>query len=199
MRALLVLLIALPALPLFAADFEAGVRHVVAMPMGESGDLDIPLSRGFAATGEVFFTPRISAQLSATFVNPEAILYPSTPPPEDVDLGTLGLDVYSATARLHFRSEHRFSPFVGAGGALVMLGNLDDQFGGDVEAEFDDELTFVVEGGVRYRFRPSLFLELSAAYLPLEAETQVIRTNIALPETVGIDPLIVSAGASWRF
>lgn len=195
-RTLLVLLL---ALPVCAADFEAGIRHVVAMPMGESGDLDLPLSRGFSANGEVFFTPRVSAQLSAIFVNPEAILFPATPPPDDVDLGTLGLDIYSATARLHFASERRLSPFVGAGGALVMLGNLDDQFGDEVEAEFDDELTFVVEGGVRYRFRPSIFLELSAAYLPLEAKTQVVRTNVALPETVGIDPLIVSAGASWRF
>ncbi len=194
-----VLVVLLLALPVAAADFEAGVHHIIAMPQGESGDLDLPLSRGFSATGEVFFTPRVSTQFTAAFVNPEAILFPSTPPPDDVDLGTLGLDIYSATARWHFAPEHRVSAFVGGGGALVMIGNLDDQFGDDVEVEFDDEVTFVVEGGVRYRFRPRLFFEVSAAYLPLESESHIVKSNVAIPSTLGIDPLIVSLGASWRF
>jgi hypothetical protein len=187
------------ALPVAAADIELAIHHVVAFPMGESGDLDIPMSRGFSASGEVFFTRRVSAQATALFINPEAILYPATPPPDDVDLGTLGLDVYYATARWHFAPERRISAFAGGGAALVMIGNLDDQFGDEVEAEFDDEVTFVVEGGLRYRFRSRLFLLLSATYLPLKPETRVIRTSVPLPETVGVDPLIVSAGASWRF
>jgi len=194
-----VLLILLLALPVAAADFEVGVRHVVAMPMGESGDLDIPLGRGFAATGEVFFTPHVSTQLAATFVNPEAILYPSTPPPDDVDLGTLGLDIYSLVARYHFAPQRRVSAFAGAGGALVTIGNLDDQFGDEVDVEFDNETTFVVEGGVRYRFRPSIFLELSAAYMPIEAKPSRVRSAYTLPDKIGVDPLIVSLGASWRF
>lgn len=197
-RALIVLLV---AFPLAAADFEAGIRHVIAMPTGESGDLDIPMSRGFSATGEVFFTPRVSAQFTALFVNPEAILYPSAPPPDDVDLGTLGLDIYSATARVHFGAARRLSAFAGAGGALVVIGNLDDQFGDEVEAEFDNETTFVVEGGLRYRFRPRIFLELSAAYVPIEGKPKIriAHSAYALPDKVGIDPLIVSLGASWRF
>jgi outer membrane protein W len=194
-----VLFALLLALPVAAADFEIGVRHVVAIPTGDSGDLDLPLSRGFAATGEFFFTPRVSAQASALFVNPEAILFPSAPPPNDVDLGTLGLDVYSATARVHFAPERRLSAFAGGGAALVILGDLDDQFGDEVEAEFDNELTLVVEGGLRYRFRPRVFFDLSASYLPLEAQPKITRSAYALPETMGIDPLIVSVGVAWRF
>ncbi|HEX7828973.1 MAG TPA: OmpW family outer membrane protein [Thermoanaerobaculia bacterium] len=196
MRILIILLL---ALPLSAADFEAGIQHVVAMPMGESGDLDVPIGRGFAASGEWFFTPRVSARARALFVNPEAILFPSNPPPNDVDLGTIGLDLYSITARYHFAPERRLSAFVGGGGALAMIGNLDDRFGEEVEAEFDNETTLLVEGGLRYRFRPRIFLELSATYVPLEAEPKIARSAYTLPDTVGLDPLIVSVGASWRF
>jgi outer membrane protein with beta-barrel domain len=196
LRAIVLLLL---ALPLAAADFEVGVQHVVAIPMGDSGDLDVPLGRGFAASGEWFVSPRVSARASVLFVNPEAILFPSTPPPNDVDLGTIGLDLYSVTARYHFAPERRLSAFVGGGGALAVIGNLDDQFGDEVEAEFDNETTFLVEGGVRYRFRPRIFFELSATYVPLEAEPKLVRSAYPLPDTIGLDPLIVSLGVSWRF
>jgi hypothetical protein len=137
-RLLFVLLFAFPAL---AADFEAGIRHVVVMSMGDSGELDIPLSRGFAATGEVFWTESISTQFAASFVNPEAILFPANAEP--VDLGTLGLDVYSVTARYHFAPASRFSAYAGGGGAFVIVGNLDDQFGDAVYLEYDEQTTFL--------------------------------------------------------
>jgi len=202
MKRLTLALLVLLALPLAAADFELGIRHVVSKTMGDSGDLDLALGRGFGATAEVFWTKRWSTNVAATLVNPEAILFPSTPPPNDVDLGTLGLDVYSLTARWHMRPDARLSTFVGAGGALVQIGNLDDQFGQTFYADFDNETTFVVEGGLRYRFRPSIAFELGAMYVPLEAEPHVrlaTDPNVGLPAKLGLDPVIVSVGASWRF
>lgn len=192
MRKLLVLL--LLATPLFAADYELGIRHVVAQTTGDSGDLDLPMSRGFGASAEIFWTKHFAMTAAATFVNPEAIL-------RDVDLGTLGMDVYSATARWYFAPDARLSAFAGAGGALVQLGNLDDQFGDAFEADFANETTFVVEGGVRYRVQ-HVVLELGVMYVPLDAEPRVRRATdpkIALPAKLGIDPVIVNVGAAWRF
>ena len=184
-RLIFVLLLAAPA---FAADFEAGIRHVVMNAMGESGELDLPMSRGFAATGEVFWTERLSTQFAASFVNPEAILHPAGAEP--VDLGTLGIDIYSATARWHFTPAARFSAYAGGGAALVMLGNLDDQFGDEVLVEYDNQTTFLGEAGVRYRFRPRLFLDLGVAYMPLSADGEI---------ELNVDPLTVSGGIAWRF
>jgi outer membrane protein W len=181
----------------FAADFEAGVRHVVVFQTGQASDLDLPLSRGFAATADVFWTERISTQFAATFINPEAILFP--PNAEPVDLGTLGLDTYSASVRWHFAPQSRFGAYAGGGAALVQIGNLDDQFGEDVEAKFDSETAFLVEGGLRYRLLPRLFVELGVTYMPLSAETNVIKTNVNLPAEVGLDPVTVSGGVAWRF
>jgi outer membrane protein W len=84
----------------------------------------------------------------------------------------------------------------------VFIGNLDDRFGDDIEVEFDPELTFVAEGGVRYRIHPRIALEVGVTYVPLEATADMLRANdprVPLPRTVAVDPLIVNVGAAWRF
>ncbi|HEY0372715.1 MAG TPA: hypothetical protein VGD79_11975 [Thermoanaerobaculia bacterium] len=194
MRSALVLAI-LVTLPLRAVDIEAGVEHVFAMPMGDTGELEIPTSRGFGAHLEIFWSERVSTRASAVFLNPAAILYPDNPPPNDIDLGTLGLDIYSATARFHFARHRGFSGFAGGGVALVEIGNLDDQFDDEIEIEFDPQTTFVVEGGVRYRVHPHIVLEVGAAYLPLELKD----APPPLQPSIGVDPLLISAGVAWHF
>lgn len=179
-RLVLVLLLALPA---SAADVEVGIRHVVMTATGETAGLDLPMSRGFAATAEVFWTERLSTQFAASFVNPEASF-------EDVDLGTLGLDIYSVTARWHIAPASRLSGYAGAGAALVSIGNLDDQFGDEVLVEYGNETTFMAEAGLRYRLLPRLFVELGASYLPLSADGEI---------ELNVDPLVIGGGVAWRF
>lgn len=187
MKRLLVILL-FAAAPAFGAEYEAGIRHVVVSSTGESGDLDLPLSRGFGATFDVFFTERLSAQFAASFANPEAILRPANAEP--VDLGTLGLYIYSATARYHLAPASRLSAYAGAGPAFVVLGNLDDQFGDDIYVEYDSQTTFVAEAGVRFRLHPRLFVDIGAAYMPLGGKGEI---------ELNVDPLIVSGGLAWRF
>ena len=188
------------SLPLRAADFELGIRHVGHWPMGDGafdgGDVEIVSSRGFAATAEVFWTPRISTQLAGTFVNPAAFLHPA-----EVDLGTFGMDAYSLSARYHFTPDARFSPFAGAGAAMVIFGDLEDRFGDDIEMTFDRETTFLVEGGLRYRVFPNVIVDAAISYMPAEATRNHVRndTALALPTTVAVDPLTLSVGAAWRF
>jgi len=193
------------AVPLRAADLELGIRHLSTWPRGEKGfdggDLEVVSSRGFGATAELFWTPRVSTQLAATFINPAAIVFPTNPPPNDLDLGTFGMDTYSVTARYHVAPDARFSPFVGAGGAMVIFGDLEDRFGDDIEMTFEHQIAPVVEGGVRCRLFERVRLEVSASYMPLEATPNHLRndTTVPLPSSVSVDPLTVSFGAAWRF
>ena len=201
-RASVFLLLLIVIFPANAAEIEAGVQHVIAMASGDTGTLDVKTSRGFGAHVEVFWSDRVSTRAAAVFLNPAAILFPENPPPTDVDLGTLGLDIYSATARIHLGGQRRLSAFAGGGAALVVIGNLDDQFGDAVEIEFDPETTFVAEAGLRYRIFPRVVLEAGVTYMPLEAEADILRATdprYPLPSTIAVDPLIVSAGAAWRF
>ncbi len=204
MKIALLLTLAL-AMPVRAADLELGIRHLSTWPRGDrafaGGELEVVSSRGFAATAEVFWTPRLSTQLAATFVNPAAFIFPTNPPPNDLDLGTFGIDTYSVTARYHFAPDARFSPYAGAGGALVIFGDLEDRFGDDIEMTFDRETAVLVEGGLRYRVFPRVVLDAAVTYMPLEATPNQVRngTNVPLPASVNVDPLTVSVGAAWRF
>lgn len=201
MRSAVLLAAILFTVSVVASEIEAGVQHLILMP-AESGALEIEPSRGFSAHAEVFWKDALSTRAAVTFLNPAAILFPENPPPDDVDLGTLGLDIYSVSARFHMRTHHRLSAFAGAGGAFVVIGNLDDQFGDDVEIDFDPELSFIAEGGLRYRFRPQIVLETGLVYLPLEGDSKIRRAadpRYTVPETVKLNPLIVSVGAAWRF
>ena len=199
MRAAVALLLFL-ACPLHAADLELGLRHLSMRPMGEDafegGTLDIVSSRGFAATAELFWTPRISTQLAGTFVNPAAFI-----PNANLDLGTFGIDTYSLTARYHFAPDARFSPFAGGGPAVVIFGDLEDRFGDDIEITFDREIGFLAEGGLRYRVFPNVVVDVAVSYMPLEATPNHVRndTSVVLPTIVKVDPLTISAGAAWRF
>ena len=199
------LFLLLLATPLRAADLELGIRHLSMSPQGDGafdgGELEVVSSRGFAATAEVFWTPRISTQLAATFVNPAAFVFPTNPPPNDLDLGTFGIDTYSATARVHFAPDARFSPFVGAGGAVVIFGDLEDRFGDDIEMTFDRENAFLVEGGLRYRVFPHVIVDAAVSYMPVEAKPNHVRndTSVPLPASVQVDALTISVGAAWRF
>jgi outer membrane protein W len=199
MKRLAVLL--LLALPLYAADVEVGIHHVATVMTGEDaydgGTLDVEVSRGFAASAEVFFSDRLSTQFAATFINPVAVINPG-----DVDLNTISLDIYSLTGRWHFAPAARFSAFAGAGAAFVSLGNLEERFDDRIEIEFDPETTFLAEAGVRYRVRPHIILTGALTYMPLEAESIVIRDarpGVALPPRISLDPVTLSLGAAWRF
>jgi outer membrane protein W len=196
MRGAIGLLVLLTAMPLFGADFEAGLRHVGMWPMASS-DVHVVSSRGFAATGEVFWSENVSTQFAATFLNPAAFVGPN----DVVDLGTLGIDTYSASARWHFMPQRRFSAFAGAGVALVSLGNLEDRFGDDFEVTFGNEMTYLAEAGVRFRFLENVYLDVAVSYMPLEAETTFVKNDdqLVFPSTLNLDPLTVSAGAAWRF
>ncbi|HEY0156368.1 MAG TPA: OmpW family outer membrane protein [Thermoanaerobaculia bacterium] len=195
----LLLLLAL-ALPIAAADVDVSVSHVGTFMTGDNafpgGELDVQTSRGFAASADVFWTPRLSTRFAATFINPVAILQPA-----DIDLNTVSLDIYSASARFHFTPAARLSPFAGGGAAIVSFGNLEERFADEILMELDPEAAFLVEAGVRYRFRPRIFLEVAVSYMPLEGEVDVVRERegVALPSRVAFDPVTISAGAGWRF
>jgi hypothetical protein len=196
MRIVIALALAIITTPLFAADFEAGIRHVGMWPSASS-DVNVVSSRGFAATGEVFWNERVSTQFAATFLNPAAFVGPN----DVVDLGTLGLDTYSASARWHVAPQKRWSVFAGGGVALVSLGNLEDRFGDDLEITFDSEVTYLAEAGVRFRFVENVYLDAAVSYMPLEAEAKFVKNDnqIVFPSTLNLNPVTFSVGAAWRF
>lgn len=184
-----------------APALEVGARYVVTRVHEETtfptGRLHVSSSSGFGATAELFWTERVSTQLSATFVQPESFLFPNSG--REIDLATIGLNPVALTARLYFPA--RFSPFLGGGAAIVIPGDLEDRFGDDLEIEFDRQHTYVAEAGMRYRKSAKVAFDLSATYMPLEMDLHVRRNTIGapLPPKLRLNPVILGAAASWRF
>jgi outer membrane protein len=176
----------------WSAELEVGGRYFYIRP-AESGALDLQTAMGFGVTAEVFWWDRVSTHLAASFSQPQAILG------RNLDLGTLGINPIALTARYHLAPQSRLSPFIGAGGALVMLGNLDDFFGDEILAEFENETAFAAEAGLRWRLTPHVRLEAALSRIALRAVPLVRKSNVPLPSMIEIDPLSASGGVSWRF
>ena len=185
-----------------AAEVAVGVRTLAAKAIagGSYGDgsVDIGTSGGFAATGEVFISDRLSTHLAASFLNPAAFLRPDDA--EAIDLNTLGIDTYSATIRYQHPGR-RFTPFAGAGAGYTIFGNLEERFGDRIEMTFENSVSWIVEGGIRYHVMDGLWIDAAVAWMPLEAERATAKndTSLQLPERVAIDPVTISVGASWRW
>jgi outer membrane protein W len=203
MRRSFAIILLLAAMPLAGADVEIGVRHLSMWPAGEgardAGSIDVVSSRGFGVGAEVFWTPAFSTQLAGTFFNPAAFL---ESPEGTVDLNTLGIDTWSLSARYDLAPEARWSGFAGAGVALVSFGNLEERFGDTLEIELENHATWLAEGGIRYRYRPRLTLDVAVAWMPVEGKARSIRNDgphPAPPSSVRLDPVTLSVGAAWRF
>jgi outer membrane protein W len=185
------LLLFLPRMASADPEIEIGARYLTTR-LREEDALSVHSSNGFGATAEAFWTERVSTQVSGTFIQPVAFV-------NDIDLGTLGLQTVAVTARFYART--RFAPFVGAGGAVVIPGDLDDRFGENLLVEFDTAQGFAAEAGVRYRRSETVAFELVAMYVPLELDLRVTRNRngVPLPSTLRLDPVVLAVGASWRF
>ncbi len=187
----LVLLLLALATPLFAQT-ELGGRYIATIEQ-KTENIELHTCQGFAAFGEKFWSESLSTRLEARFLQPAAFV-------SGVDLGTLGIEPLALTMRYHLAPQARFSPYAGAGVAYVRFGDLDDQFGDDVDVTFDAETAFVGEAGVRLRLHERIYFDFGVTYMPVDATPQIHRSaGVVLPDKVKINPIVLGGAASWRF
>jgi opacity protein-like surface antigen len=103
--------------------------------------------------------------------------------------GDLAMGAFTGSAEYHFFRNSLFSPYVGAGLALV-ASELTNTPVGDIEA--DSELTWLVSGGVDVNITPRFAITGDVTYMPYEVDFQPVAT-------VGMDPTIISLGVKFRW
>ena len=163
---------------------------------GDDVDFNFDSDQGFGIGLNVFWSNRISTEFVASQFSPEAAFE------GDVDFGSSSLDMIPITATLqfHFAPDSRFDPYVGAGVAYVLFDEfdgLDDLDELDIdEIDVDDDYGFVVNAGMSFDITPNFAIVADAKYVPIEAE---INASGLAPATLEINPLILSAGASFQF
>jgi outer membrane protein W len=111
------------------------------------------------------------------------------------DVGSLDLDMLTATGQLHFARGSMISPYIGAGVAYVSgeAGAID---GSELEnADLENEVDFLANAGLNVGLGRSLVIFLDGKYVMYEARGEGDPDDDALD----VNPLIIAAGIKWRF
>ena len=116
---------------------------------------------------------------------------------EDIaeDVGSLDLDILSATAQLHFARGSIISPYIGGGAAYISgeAGSIDED---EIEdADLENEVDFLANAGINLGVGRGFVIFLDGKYVMYEARGEGDDEG----EAIDINPLILSGGIKWRF
>lgn len=116
---------------------------------------------------------------------------------EDIaeDVGSLDLDILSATGQLHFARGSIISPYIGGGVAYVSgeAGSIDEDELDDTDLE--SEVEFLANAGLNLGLGRSFIVFLDGKYILYEARGEGESDG----EALDINPLIISGGIKFRF
>lgn len=203
--AMAVAALALVASPIFAQERSVDLTGYVSwmdpngdntiVDNGEDVDFNFDSDQGFGIGLNVFWSNRISTEFTASKFSPEAAFE------GPVDFGNSSLDMIPITATLqfHFAPDARIDPYIGAGVAYVLFDefdsdNLDELDLGAIDV--DDDYGFVLNAGLSFDITPNFAILGDIKYVPVESD---ISASGLAPSTLEINPLIISAGASFQF
>jgi outer membrane protein W len=111
------------------------------------------------------------------------------------EIGSLDLDVLSATAQLHFARNSMLSPYIGGGVAYISgeAGSID---GDELDEEtLENEVELLANAGINLGLGRSLIVFLDGKYVMYEARGEGDSDG----EAIDLNPLIISGGLKWRF
>ncbi|MHB0972367.1 MAG: OmpW/AlkL family protein [Thermoanaerobaculia bacterium] len=203
--ALAVAALALVASPMFAQERSVDLTGYVSwmdpngdntiVDNGEDVDFNFDSDQGFGIGLNVFWSNRISTEFTASMFSPEAAFE------GDVDFGNSSLDMIPLTATLqfHFAPDSRIDPYIGAGVAYVLFDEFDNDELDELDfgaIDVDDDYGFVLNAGLSFDITPNFAILGDVRYVPIESE---ITASGLAPSTLEINPLIISAGASFQF
>lgn len=112
-------------------------------------------------------------------------------------VGTLTLTPISATVSVHGGND-RFTPYIGAGAAYVMTGDLQSS---DLAAQglgrvtVDNDLTYLLNAGLGIAVTPAVSVNLDARYMPVNVAARFDDGRAQ----VKFNALTFGAGLRWRF
>lgn len=116
---------------------------------------------------------------------------------EDIDeeIGSLDLDILSATGQFHFAKGSMISPYIGGGVAYVSgeVGSIDNDELEDTDLE--NEVEFLANAGLNVGLGRSFVIFLDGKYILYEARGEGDSDDDALE----VNPLIISGGIKFRF
>lgn len=209
------LLAALVALPLHAANrtFEI-TGFVTRVDTNSSGtfnsttpnqDFNISFNSkvGYGAGLNFFVGDTFSIELTGSVVKPDARLEGVAGAVGAVSSSTRMVPL-TAVLQWHFIPKGFIDPYVGAGAAYVLFDNVNNtQNPGNLQVrriDFKDDAGLALNAGVGIAISPSFAITVDGKYVPLKSSASAVFVTGPNSETrVKINPVMVSAGLTWRF
>ena len=118
-----------------------------------------------------------------------------------INLGDFELFPLGAVLQYHIPTSDRLRWFVGAGAGYLIVGDVDTAGTaiGAERIEFESSVGLIVNGGFNYNFGDRWALNADARYAPIETDSEALFVGRDEVEEIHVEPLIVSAGLSYRF
>jgi outer membrane protein len=202
--AVLALLVVLPA----AAQnrfFDLTASAVWVDPTGDSSfdDLSDPASidfdadTGYGAAVNFFVSDRISIELAASKTSPEGTIRRRA-----LGGGTTSVDIVPITGvvQFHFAPNSFIDPYIGAGAAYMLLGDVDGA--DDIQAiDAKDDVGLAVNAGLAIKLGDRVAIVADGKYVPIESDAtaRIVGSNNESQGTIDVSPIILSAGIQLRF
>lgn len=153
-------------------------------------DVDNAITPEFDIT--YYFTDNISAELIAATSKHTITAGTNT-------LGDAWILPPTLTLQYHFTPDEAFSPYIGAGLNYSMFYGEDDAAGFN-GLDVDGGVGYALQAGFDYWLNDNWGVNLDVKYINLDVDVDVNLGATHLDaDNVGLDPVIVGAGVSYRF
>ncbi|MFZ2493755.1 MAG: OmpW family outer membrane protein [Thermoanaerobaculia bacterium] len=164
-------------------------------------DVSFDGTMGYGIGANIFWGDRISTEFAIVRVENDLNFRTRTinATPTQVEMMPI-----TAVMQFHFAPNGRIDPYVGAGAAYVLFGDVDrpeELSNLDFESiDFEDDLGLALNAGVGIKLTNNLGLTLDAKYVPLESSATAVRPIGGGSEVkFDMNPVIFSAGLTLRF
>ena len=117
----------------------------------------------------------------------------------NIDLGTAQIYPINAILQWHMTEHGALRPYLGAGGAHIIIRNINRQAGIINGVKFDDPTGFVVDGGLELRLSPRWSFTGDARYIPIETNSHATFGGSGTSVRMHVKPLIVSFGTAYHY
>lgn len=171
-------------------------------PVGTSRlETDFESGAGAGIAVAYFFNDNIALEARGSLIRPE--MHVNIRTAQDtvavIDLGEVNLFPLAAVLQYHIPTSKELRFFVGAGAGYLIVSDIETEGSvlGD-RIEFEESLELIVNGGFNWHFDERWALNADARYVPIETDAETLFGSGQIEE-FNIEPLIISAGLSYRF
>lgn len=184
------LLLLLPATAMAQVENRLRIQGIWSNPTGDLTDQGVTIEAddafGAQVAWEFLFTPSFGLEIAAATSEHDVEGRLGN---VSVDVGELRVTPVTASLLYHFTPGATADFYVGGGAAYVNYGDVKGDLG---TVEVDDDFTFTLQAGVDVSLGGAWGLTGGVKYIDTEAEDET-------GEALGIEPVIVSFGAVFRF